>query len=53
LTGQVVSTVYSGSLASGVKHTFEVDLQNLSDGMYLCRVINDNTILVKRLVVVR
>jgi hypothetical protein len=53
LTGQVVSTVYHGSLASGVKHTFEVDLQNLSDGMYLCRIINDNDILVKRLVIVR
>lgn len=53
LTGQVVSTVYKGSLASGVKHTFEIDVQNLSDGMYLCRVIGDNDTLVKRLVVVR
>lgn len=53
LTGQVVSTVYKGSLASGVKHTFEIDVHNLSDGMYLCRVISDNDILVKRLGVVK
>jgi hypothetical protein len=53
LTGQVVSTVYKGSLASGVKHVYEVNLQNLADGLYLCRVTSANEILVKRLVIVR
>lgn len=52
-SGKIVADVYRGSAAAGAPYRFDLDVSDLSTGMYLCRMITDEGVLVERVVVRR
>lgn len=41
ITGKVIKTIYTGQISAGV-HQFELNGNNLSSGIYFCRLESDN-----------
>ncbi|TVR40352.1 MAG: T9SS C-terminal target domain-containing protein [Cryomorphaceae bacterium] len=52
-SGKIVADVYRGSAAAGAPYRFDLDVSQLSTGMYLCRMITNEGVLVERVVVRR
>jgi hypothetical protein len=53
LTGNKVSTLFERDIEQGKRYTTELDGENLSEGVYMCRIINGNQIINKKLVLIR
>jgi hypothetical protein len=53
LTGNKISTLFERDIEQGKRYTTELDGENLSEGVYMCRIINGNQIINKKLVLIR
>lgn len=51
VTGKLVSEIFRGTAASGTVHRFDVNVNHMENGLYLCRLITKNGNKVERLVV--
>jgi len=51
VAGKLVAEIYRGTAASGTLHRFDVNVQQLNNGLYLCSLMSNQGNIVKRLVV--
>ena len=53
LTGNKISILFDRDIEQGKRYTTEFDGENLSEGVYICRIVNGNQIINKKLVLIR
>jgi hypothetical protein len=51
LKGRVLEQLFRGSTTPGIEQRFELNVQNLANGMYMCKLTTNHTSITKKLIV--